>query len=185
MNFQNIPAVRYSKISIIFHWFMVLQLTAVYACIELSDLFPKGSVARDALKSGHFMLGLSVLLLVSLRLIARFFTAVPEIEPEPPRWQRLSAKLLHFLLYFFMFCMPLVGWMLLSAAGKPIPFFGPQLPALINENKDLAKLIKELHETIGNIGYFIIGLHAIAALYHHYNVRDNTLKRMLPLLYKA
>jgi cytochrome b561 len=69
---------------------------------------------------------------------------------------------------------------LLSAAGKPIPFFGLDLPALISENKDLARTLKELHETCGTIGYFLIGLHAVAALFHHYIVRDNTLLRMLP-----
>ena len=79
-----------------------------------------------------------------------------------------------------MICMPLAGWLILSAAGKPIPFFGLQLPALISENKDLAKLIREFHETLGKVGYFLIGLHAVAALFHHYVLRDNTLRRMLP-----
>jgi len=79
-----------------------------------------------------------------------------------------------------MIVMPLVGWLLLSAEGKPIPFFGLHLPALIGKSKYLADLIKEIHETGGTIGYFIIGLHAAAALCHHYFVRDNTLRRMLP-----
>ena len=79
-----------------------------------------------------------------------------------------------------MLGMPLAGWLILSAAGKPIPFFGIHLPALIAENKDLSKLIKEVHETVGTIGYFLIGLHALAALFHHYVLRDNTLLRMLP-----
>jgi cytochrome b561 len=76
--------------------------------------------------------------------------------------------------------MPLAGWLLLSAAGKPIPFFGLHLPALIGQSKDTAEFIKEIHETGGTVGYFLIGLHAVAALYHHYVVRDNTLLRMLP-----
>ena len=37
-----------------------------------------------------------------------------------------------------------------------------------------------LHELIGTAGHFLIGLHAAAALYHHYVVRDDTVKRMLP-----
>ncbi|HUX31865.1 MAG TPA: cytochrome b/b6 domain-containing protein, partial [Thiobacillus sp.] len=68
----------------------------------------------------------------------------------------------------------------LSAAGKPIPFFGLELPALIGENKDLGKQIKEVHEFVGTTGYFLIGLHTVAALYHHYIKHDNTLTRMLP-----
>jgi cytochrome b561 len=76
--------------------------------------------------------------------------------------------------------MPLLGWWLLSAEGKAIPFFGLQLPALVAENHDLAEQIQDVHETLGGIGYFLIGAHALAALYHHYVVHDNTLLRMLP-----
>jgi len=76
--------------------------------------------------------------------------------------------------------MPLAGWMLLSASGKPIPFFSLHLPALIHESKETASFIKEIHETGGTVGYVLIGLHAAAALFHHYVVRDNTLLRMLP-----
>jgi superoxide oxidase len=76
--------------------------------------------------------------------------------------------------------MPIGGWLMLSAAGKSIPFFGLTLPALIEENKELAKTIKQVHATVGEIGYYVIALHAIAALFHHYILKDNTLLRMLP-----
>jgi cytochrome b561 len=87
---------------------------------------------------------------------------------------------MHSVLYVFMICMPLGGWLILSTAGEPIPFFGLQLPALIGESRHLSKLIKEVHEAVGTAGYFLIGLHAAAALFHHYVLRDNTLRRMLP-----
>jgi len=76
--------------------------------------------------------------------------------------------------------MPLLGWLTLSADAKQIPFFGLQLPPLVGENKVVADWAKEIHESGGTIGYFLIGLHAAAALYHHYFVRDNTLQRMVP-----
>ena len=87
---------------------------------------------------------------------------------------------MHVALYTLMVGMPLAGWLLLSAEGKPIPFFGLHLSALIGKSKYLADLIEEIHETGGTMGYFLIGLHTAAALYHHYFVRDNTLRRMLP-----
>ncbi|MGL5588700.1 MAG: cytochrome b, partial [Aeromonas veronii] len=65
-------------------------------------------------------------------------------------------------------------------AGKPIPFFGLELPALLSPSPDLKGLIKEVHETLGNIGYALIGLHTVAALYHHHILKDNTLTNMLP-----
>ena len=179
MSIRN-STVRYGSLSIGLHWLMLLLLIAVYACIELRGFFPKGSDPREALKTWHFMLGLSVLVLASLRLVVHMAGPVPGIEPDPPRWQKLSAKLMHFALYVLMIGMPLAGWLMLSAEGKPIPFFGLELPALVGESKYLAKLVKEVHETGGTVGYFLIGLHAAAALFHHYVVRDNTLRRILP-----
>jgi len=112
--------------------------------------------------------------------VNRLVGASPVVIPQPPRWQQRLACAIHIVLYALMLAMPILGWFLLSAAGKPVPFFGARLPALLAENKDLAERLKEVHETIGTIGYFLIGAHALAALFHHYVTRDNTLVRMLP-----
>ncbi|MDT3706685.1 MAG: cytochrome b [Thiobacillus sp.] len=173
-------ASRFGSLSIGIHWLTLLLFVAVYGTIELRELFEKGSDPREMLKTWHFMLGMLVFVLVWLRMAARLSGPTPAIRPEPAGLQQLSSKLLHLALYVLMIGMPLTGWLILSAAGKPIPFFGLELPPLIGENKDLAKQIKEVHEVIGTTGYFLIGLHAVAALYHHYIRRDNTLTRMLP-----
>lgn len=179
MNWKN-TITRYGSLSIGLHWLMLLLFIAVYGSIELRELFEKGSDPREALKAWHFMLGMLVFVLVWLRIAARFTGPTPLIHPAPPEMQEISGKLLHLALYLLMIGMPLTGWLLLSAAGKPIPFFGLELPALIAENKDLAKQIKELHEAVGKAGYLLIGLHAAAALYHHYIKRDDTMTRILP-----
>ncbi len=71
--------------------------------------------------------------------------------------------------------------MILSGEAKVIPFwFGLELPPLIAPNKEVAETVEEVHETFGKIGYFLIGLHALVAIAHHYLRRDNTLVRMLP-----
>ena len=173
---------HYNKLIIALHWLMAVLMVSVYAFIEFRELFPKGSDPRETMKAVHFMLGLAVLLLVLPRLIARFLGTMPSIIPEPPAWQHSAANVTHLALYLFMILMPVLGWLVLSAAGKPIPFFGLQLPALIGENKELAKFLKEIHETVGELGYYLIGLHVLAALYHHYFQHDNTLSRMLPLV---
>ncbi|MFA6920482.1 MAG: cytochrome b [Gallionella sp.] len=179
MNWKN-TEIRYGSLTIGIHWLMLLLFIAVYASIELRSFYPKGSDPREALKTWHFMLGMLVFVLVWPRIAARLSGPAPAIEPAIAPWQQLSAKLLHLALYAFMIAMPLIGWLLLSASGKPIPFFGLELPALIDKNKDTANLLKEIHETIGTAGYYLIGLHAAAALHHHYIKHDNTLTRMLP-----
>ncbi len=179
MSWRN-TASRYGSLSIGLHWLMLLLIAAVYACIELRGNFPKGSDVREGLKTWHFMLGLSVLVLVFVRVAVHFIGTVPRIEPDPAKWQSLFAKLMHFALYALMIGMPLMGWLTLSAEGKVVPFFGLQLPPLVGESKSVADWAKQLHETGGTVFYVLIGLHAAAALFHHYVVRDNTLQRMLP-----
>jgi superoxide oxidase len=171
---------RYGAATIGLHWLMLLLLAAVYATIELRGWFPKGSDPREAMKAWHFMLGLSALGLVALRLLARTTGERPAIVPEPPRWQQRLATAMHLLLYGWMVAMPLLGWLTLSAAGKPVPFFGLELPPLLAQSKDLAGGLKEVHEVLGTLGYFLIGGHALAAVFHHHVARDNTLRLMLP-----
>ncbi len=171
---------RFAPLLIGLHWVMLLLLAAVYAAMELRGIFPKDSVPREAMKTWHYMLGLSVGVLVCIRLVARLVSATPVIQPLPPKWQQLLGQLVHVALYALMIAMPLLGWALLSAEGESIPLFGLELPALVQENESLADQLKQVHEFIGTAGYFLIGLHALAALFHHYIQRDNTLQRMLP-----
>jgi len=171
---------RYGSFSIGLHWLMLLLIVGVYACIDLTDFFERGSDARKLLQTWHFMLGLSVLALVVVRIVVRFASKTPPIVPAPPGWQDKAAKLAHLALYALMLGMPIAGWLILSAKGVPIPFFGLELPALVGVDKELAGSIKEVHEAVGTLGYFLIGAHAAAALFHHYVMRDNTLLRMMP-----
>ncbi|MEP7186534.1 MAG: cytochrome b [Rhodanobacter sp.] len=176
----NKPKDRYHALSITAHWLTLVLLIAVYALIELRGIYPKGTPAHDAMKTWHFMLGLTVLAVVAARLALRLMFREPPITPPPPAWQLLLAKVMYLALYAFLIVMPLLGWLTLSAKGRVIPFFGLELPALMGPDKVWAGSLENIHETIGTIGYYLIGLHAAAALFHHYFLRDNTLLRMLP-----
>lgn len=176
----NSTTEHYAPLSIGMHWLMLALLVAVYACIELRELAPRGSDLRTGLKTWHFMLGLSVFALVFLRLAIRLTTPAPRRDASLPAWQHHLAGLMHGLLYAFLIVMPVLGWLTLSAGGKVIPFFGLELPSLIAPDKPLGEQLEELHGAIGTIGYYLVGLHAAAALYHHYFMHDNTLRRMLP-----
>lgn len=171
---------RYGSLLIYAHWVMLLLIVALYACTELREFYPKGSAIREALKNWHYMLGLTVFVLVWLRLFARLAGRVPPIVPSPPQWQLRAAHSLEFAIYGFLIIMPLLGWLIVSAEGDTAFFFGLGLPHLIGANRALAKQLEDIHGLIGNVGYGLIGVHALAALLHHYILRDNTLKRMLP-----
>ena len=171
---------RYGWLSMGLHWLMLLLIIGVYACISLSDAFAEGSDTQMLLKTWHFTLGLTVFSLLWVRLIAKSVGTTPLIKPPIARWQDITAKAVQTLLYLLMVAMPLLGWLTQSAAGKAIPFYGWQLPALINENKALEDTIKEIHGAGAATILILVGVHAAAALHHHYVVRDNTLRRMLP-----
>jgi cytochrome b561 len=179
MTWRNSPA-RYGWLVVGLHWLMLLLLAAVYLSMELRGFYPKGSAVRETLKSWHYLLGMSVLALTMVRLAAHLIGPAPSISPPLARWQAAGATLMKAALYVFMLGMPVLGWMLLSAKGTLILPFAFELPPLINENKAWAISIKEVHEAGATAGYLLVAAHAMAALYHHYVLRDDTLRRMLP-----
>lgn len=173
---------RFSTASIALHWFMAVLLVATALTMELKGLYPKGSAERDTLKAVHYLLGASVFGLVWLRLLARAVGTTPPITPPLPVWQTRFSHLVQWALYGLMVALPLLGWLSLSANGKPVPLlWGLQVPLLpLAESRDTARWLKEIHETGATLGYALVGLHSFAALAHHYWQRDNTLLRMLP-----
>lgn len=172
---------RYPNSAILMHWLVVLLVIAAYACILLRENYERGSDIREALKTWHYMLGLTILGVTLLRVALRaLIWKSPAITPHPPRALHLLSIAAHLAIYVWMIAMPLAGWTILSAEGDPIPFLGLQLPPLVGVDENLAEQVEELHEAGATLGYFLLGLHAAAALFHHYFLRDNTLTRMFP-----
>ncbi len=165
----------YSRLSIGLHWLMLALLVAVYAAILLREGYPRGSEMRDAFKAWHFSLGLTVFGLVWVRVIARWLGGGHRAGRS---LADRGAAIVHLALYGFMIAMPLLGWLTLSAEGDPVQLFGLTLPPLTAPNEGLAERTEEIHETLGTVGYWLVGVHAVAALAHHYVLRDPTLRRM-------
>lgn len=171
---------RYSALTIGLHWLVVLLLIGVYACINLIDLFPRHSDPRQLLKTWHYLLGLTVLATTLLRLQNRLSVQAPKRLANARRWQHGPAHTVHAALYVFLLIMPLLGWLTLSAEGHRISISAITLPGLMATDDAWAHTLKFVHETIGIAGYYMIGLHAVVALFHHFVLRNETLARMLP-----
>ena len=161
------------------HWLMLVLIVAVYCTMDFKSVYPRGSDSRAALANWHYLLGLSVFVLVWLRLLIRACGEEPAITPPLPKWQAVTSRLLHALLYALMIALPILGWLTVSARGVPVMISGAEVMPLIGKDPELGKLLKDLHETLASAGYFLVALHSAAALYHHYVKHDNTLKRML------
>jgi cytochrome b561 len=163
-----------------FHWGMALLILGLLGMgLYMSGL--KLSPFKLNLYWWHKSVGLTVLALVAARLWWRVTNPRVEALPNIPHWQRLAANAVHFGLYVLMFSMPLSGWLMSSAHGFPVSFFGWfTLPDLIAPSKEWGGFFHEVHE-LGMLAFFaLIGLHAAAALKHHFVDKDATLRRMLP-----
>lgn len=179
---QTSPSARYSPTMITLHWLTFLLVVVAYATMEFDDVFGRGSAGREIMKVTHYSIGLTILGLAVARLAIRFLgRPTPAIVPTPARLQELAARATHVALYGFLIAMPLIGWATMSTGADPVPFFfGLEVPPLLGPNKALSGGLEELHETLGAIGYALIGLHALASLVHHRIMKDNTLIRMMP-----
>ena len=170
---------KFSKLTILLHWATVLLFIGVYCSMEFRDIFDKGTAGRELMKSSHYWFGLTILFLLLLRLVARFSQHTPAITPPQPKWQHKLAIGVHLALYALMLLMPILGWLLMSAEGKELSYLGLSLPALMAPNELWAERFEDLHELGAKTGYALIALHALAALFHHYLLKDNTLNRMM------
>ena len=174
------PRSDWPALSKALHWLIaVLILVMAWLGLTMGDL-PNGpdKIATYAL---HKSLGLSILALVALRLLWRLYAGAPAPLAGTPRWQERIAALTHLALYALLLAMPLSGWLLNSAAGFPLQWFGLfNLPALAGRDEALHALAGQVHELLFWALAALVVLHAAAALHHHLFLRDATLARMLP-----
>ena len=174
---------RYPAMLIALHWLTFMLVVVSYSLAELKGMAERGSDLRGAMLHLHYLTGLLIFALTWLRLALRTSTVIPVSQPVSPRWLRLGAMSIHVVLYAILIALPLLGWLALSAKAQPVQLFFFDLPfAPIDLDPGLARPLRTWHARIANAGYFLIGLHAAAALIHHYFLRDNTLSRVLPLL---
>jgi len=168
----------YGLIAKAFHWPMaIIMLGLLLLGLYMEGLDP--SPDKYELYGLHKSFGLLILWMVGLRLIWRFYTKLPEPHENHQRWERVLAKIAHFLLYVSMIGMPLTGWLMSSAGGHPVGFFGISMPSLMEKNEDFGKLMNETHSILAFTLVGVILLHAAGAMKHHFIDHDNTLKRMM------
>ena len=173
------PFQKYSRLAVALHWLMALALAANFALGATMHDLPL-SPQKLQFYAWHKWTGISLLALVTLRLIWRGFHAAPALLPGPV-WQQRAARLSHFLLYALMFAVPLSGWVMSSAGGFTVMYLGVlPLPDLVAKDKALFETLKEVHESLNYALLALVLLHAAAALKHHFIDRDATLRRMLP-----
>lgn len=170
----------FGSIAKFFHWVMALCIIGMLAVgLMMVDMEP--SPAKIKLYGLHKSTGVVVLLLATLRLTWRFLNPVPRLPGSLHPWHYRLAKLSPLALYALLIMMPLSGITLSQAAGYPVMVYDLfALPNIISKNLELSKTAVMIH-TYGAFALIgLLGLHASAALYHHFVLKTNVLRRMLP-----
>ena len=175
--FRNVD--RWGPVSQLLHWgIVVLILTMAVLGLTMTEL--PNSPDKVRLFALHKSIGLTILALVALRLLWRVFAGRPPDLPMP-RWQHRAAQASHAGLYVLLFAVPLSGWLVNSASGFPLRWFGLfRVPSIAARDHDLHEFAEGLHEWLFWGLIVLVVMHATAAIYHHLFMRDATLSRMLP-----
>ena len=171
------PTDRYSPPAIFFHWAIFLLVALAYLAIEVRG--PRGSDSRTFWNGIHFWAGTLVLALSFLRLLWRLWAGAPA-EIEGNRLLTFLARAAHLVLYLFIFVQPLLGILMINAGGRPVSLaWTPISFTLISADSIARPLLRDAHEWLGNVFYWVIGLHALAAIAHHVIFKDRTLRRII------
>lgn len=160
------------------HWLTVACLIAVAAFALIRDDVA-ARAARQWLLEGHRHVGLLILTLAVVRIGIRL-----RLGPLPSfagsRAAHLAAALTHTAIYAALLALPLIGWALSDAEGKPVHLLGATLPALVADDEDLADRLLVWHQDVAWVLLGLLALHIAAALWHHFIKRDGVLRSMWP-----
>ncbi len=171
---------RYDGVAQSLHWVTaVLIFTAFGVGLWMVDL-PLFQRLRTV--SLHKSIGVTIFLVVLVRLAWRWTHPAPALPDSMPVWERRAANTAHWLLYALMVAVPVSGWLMSGALGvATVPFGLARLPDLIERNRELGETLKTVHFVLNKSLLALIALHVAAALKHFFSDRDGVLQRMLPM----
>ena len=168
-------ALRYDNKTILLHWLTAMFVALAWGMAQIIDYFPSGWPRVDA-RSVHIVLGVAVGVVLAVRVIHRN-GAGRELPPAGDGLLLFLAKATHIALYLIIAAMVVLGVMYASARGDLIFGLFTMPGAALHA---LRHTIGSAHALLANVILAVVGLHAAAALAHHFFWRDGVLRRMLP-----
>ncbi|CAB3766571.1 cytochrome b [Paraburkholderia solisilvae] len=167
----------WSRLAIFFHWATALAIAVGLFAIEIRG--PKGSDSRLMWNAVHMWAGTVVLCLSVLRVLWMLWHGTPRELPHS-RMQLFLARLVHLALYLLVFVQPLLGIAMVNTGGSAVQLAGTGVQLrLFAKDPAAHQFLHDAHFLIGNAAFWLIGLHALAAIVHHLVFKDATLVRML------
>lgn len=168
----------YDGIAITLHWLTAILVITNFALAQIWDWFPDDT--KGWMEDAHMSFGVLLAGVVIARLIWRFLPG-HQVSSLEAGWMRIASKATHYLLYTLLIAEAALGFAFRWGAGRPMAFFGTGIPPMIGEmSRPFRRELREFHEWIGWAIIILAAVHALAALYHHYVLKDRVLSRMLP-----
>lgn len=170
----------YTPLAKALHWAMAL---GIFGLVVLGSVMSDMDFSPEKLQyfSWHKWAGVTVFMLVWVRLVWRLISPPPAYPDSMSIHVQRMAHAGHVALYAFMLIIPITGWLMSSAKGVQTVWFGiVPLPDLLSKDKALGHLLEEVHGTLSWIMATLIAGHVAAALKHHFVDKDDTLRRMAP-----
>jgi cytochrome b561 len=164
---------------IAFHWVTALLVSASFAIAWLRKPV-EDLVLRTFWLDVHRVIGLAVLALTLARLGLRTLEGPLSNRRDLSVTEWILSRAAHLMIYALLIAMPLLGWAQSSARARHFNLFGIPIPPLVHHDRDFAEVLGWWHEQLGWLLLGLIGVHALAALYHHYIRRDDVMRKMLP-----
>jgi cytochrome b561 len=175
--------IRFGRVSIINHWTNAIIFLSVLGLGFYLSFLGDGRAVRGPWMEAHKAGGVLLLVLALWRVSWRMFHGFPKDVISMPTWQKMSAKLVHWMLLFAILAMPLSGILMSLYGERSINVFGLFVVPAQPENELISRIAYAIH---GNLAYLVSGallLHVGAVLKHHLLDKDDTLKRMLTSKY--
>jgi cytochrome b561 len=167
----------WSRPAIFFHWATAIAIAIGLFAIEIRG--PKGSDSRVFWNAVHIWAGTTVLSLSVLRVLWSLWHGTPQELPHS-RVQLFLARLVHLALYLLIFVQPLLGIAMVNTSGSAVQLAGTGVQLRFFAKDPVAhQFLHDAHFLIGNAAFWLIGLHAFAAIVHHVVFKDATLVRMV------
>jgi len=168
------PPTRYALTGRFFHWSVALLMAAMFITIWCRGLTEPNTPERAFWTSAHTSCGLLVFGLTVLRLLIR--TPSPEVAESP--FAGLLRLAMHRVLLVVTLLVPVAGFVRMAARNRVTDFFGAAIPSPFGDNPFLYHAARALHgDAMQIIVLTLIGLH-VAAVAHHFILKDDTLRRM-------
>jgi cytochrome b561 len=172
---------RFDRTSIALHWLTVLLIVVQFATIWALEAAGDKSALGATLFSLHVTSGVLTWFVVAVRVFWRhYFAYLPPFPLTMPKLQQTVAKANEYGLYLLLLLQPITGLGRVLLRGQAFDLFSWQVPALLDPNPAMRSIFVEAHGIGAKALMLLIGLHAGAALFHYFVLRDGVLQRMLP-----